>query len=157
MMSEPVYVTADGLEKMKGELADRINIKRPEIAEKLSAAIKMGDLKENADYHVAKEEQAFNEGRIQQLQDNVMRAEVIKETVSTNRVRLGNTVVIAEEGYEDEPEEYRIVGAQEADPADGLISNESPIGRALIGAKLNEVVSAKTPGGIMKMKVLEIK
>lgn len=157
MMSEPVYVTADGLEKLKSELADRLDNKRPEIADKLEAAIKMGDLKENADYHVAKEEQAFNEGRIQQLQDSILRAEVIKETGDSNRVRMGSTVIIAEEGYEDEPEEYRIVGAHEADPAEGLISNESPIGSALLGAKLGQVVAANTPGGTMNFKVIEIK
>ena len=155
-MNEATYVTAEGLEKLKAELQERKEVKRVEIADRLDKAIKMGDLKENADYHVAKEDQAFNEGRIQQLQDAVLSAIVIKERKAGNTVRIGNTVTIAEEGYEDEEEEYKIVGAREADPAAGLISNESPIGRALIGAKVGSVVAANTPGGIMRFKILKV-
>jgi transcription elongation factor GreA len=150
------YVTAEGLEKLKDELRERKEIKRVEIAERLDKAIKMGDLKENADYHVAKEDQAFNEGRIQQLNDAIFSAVVIEERKAGKTVRIGNTVTIAEEGYEDEEEEYRIVGAREADPVAGMISNESPIGKALIGAKLGEVVEANTPGGLMRFKILKV-
>ncbi len=156
MINEMTYVTAEGLAKLKEELRERKEVKRVEIADRLDKAIKMGDLKENADYHVAKEDQAFNEGRIQQLQDAVLSAVVIKERKAGKTVRIGNTVTIAEEGYEDEEEEYRIVGAREADPSAGFISNESPIGRALIGSKIGEVVAADTPGGIMRFKILKV-
>lgn len=155
-MNDATYVTAEGLEKLKEELHERKEERRVEIADRLDKAIKMGDLKENADYHVAKEDQAFNEGRIQQLEDAILSAVVIKERKAGKTVRIGNTVTIAEEGYEDEEEEYRIVGAREADPSKGLISNESPIGKALIGAKIGSVVAANTPGGIMRFKILKV-
>ena len=116
----------------------------------------MGDLKENADYHVAKEDQAFNEGRINELQNAVLSAVIITQPQNSNVVRMGVTVTIAEDGYEDEEEVYQIVGAREADPTNGRISNESPIGRALMGAKVGNVVPANTPGGIIHFKVLKI-
>ncbi len=156
-MSDITYVTAEGLAEMKAELKERVEEKRVEIANRLDIAIKMGDLKENADYHVAKEDQAFNEGRITQLNDAIMTAVIIEPNLDKSRVRIGSTVIIAEEGFEDEPEEYKIVGAREADPTIGLISNESPIGIAMIGATVGEVVRANTPGGIMAFKLLEIK
>lgn len=155
-MSNVVYVTQEGLQKLQDELTERTDVRRHEIADRLDKAIKMGDLKENADYHAAKEDQAFNEGRIQQLQEAIRSAEIISEADATGRVRIGNTVTIAEEGVEDEEEVYKIVGAQEADPALGMISNESPIGKALIGQEEGAVVSAKTPGGTMTFKILKI-
>lgn len=151
-----VYITAEGLEQMREELNERINVKRMVIADRLDKAIKMGDLKENADYHVAKEDQAFNEGRIKQLQVAISDAKVIRENVKSDRVSLGNKVVIAEVGFEDEAEEYRIVGAREADPANGRISNESPIGLAVLGAKIGQIVTAQTPGGPVQFKILRL-
>lgn len=156
MQDSAVYVTREGLDKMKADLADRIDERRPEIADRLQKAIAMGDLKENADYHVAKEDQAFNEGRVKELQNAILSAVIITQPMNSNVVRLGVTVVIAEEGYEDEEETYQIVGAREADPVNGRISNESPIGRALMGAKAGSVVPANTPNGIMHFKVLKI-
>ena len=156
MNEDVTYVTAEGLAELKAELAERINEKRVEIADRLDKAIKMGDLKENADYHVAKEDQAFNEGRIKRLQDAVNSSVVIQESTDKSRVRLGSRIVIAEEGYEDEEEEFQIVGAREADPTSGRISNESPIGRAMMGAKLGEVVRANTPGGVINFKLIKI-
>ena len=157
-MNENVtYVTKEGLAALKKEFAFRTGEKREEIADRLNKAIKMGDLKENADYHVAKEDQAFNEGRIKQLQDAIFSAVLIEEHEDKSRVRIGSTVIIAEEGYEDEEEEYKIVGAREADPSLGYISNESPIGRALIGGVKGGVVSAETPAGTMTFKIIEIK
>lgn len=157
MATREVIVTREGLAKMKSEVKERIDVKRPEIAERLNIAIKMGDLKENADYHVAKEDSGFNEGRIRMLQDAIMDARVIEEGGPSDTIRVGSTAMIAEEGYEDEPEAYRIVGAHEADPLVGMISNESPIGRALLGAKVGQTVSAETPAGKISFKVLEIK
>lgn len=156
-MSEIVYVTIEGLEKLKAEYKERTEVRRFEIADRLDKAIKMGDLKENADYHVAKEDQAFNEGKIKTLQNAISSAVIIEPPKAGNKeVRIGTTIIIAEQGFEDEEEEYKIVGAQEANPLEGLISNESPIGRALIGARVGNVVSAETPGGIMYFKVLKI-
>jgi transcription elongation factor GreA len=156
MMDEIVYVTADGLASLKAELEERLSVRRVEIADRLEKAIKMGDLKENADYHVAKEDQAFNEGRIQTLQNQLLRVQIIREPVRKNVVHIGSTVTIAEEGYEDEEETYKIVGATEADPNAGLISNVSPIGRALLGARLNDTVEAQTPGGTVTFVILKI-
>jgi transcription elongation factor GreA len=150
------YVTEEGLANLQAELKERIDVRRVIIAERLHAAIKMGDLKENADYQVAKEDQAFNEGRIQQLQDDVLNAVIIQKSASNDRVLLGSTVTIAEVDFEDEEETYRIVGPQEADPANGYISNVSPIARALIGARVGDVVTAATPGGDIDFKVISI-
>lgn len=156
MTHSPNYVTAEGLQNLKDELAERTEVRRVEIAERLHAAIKMGDLKENADYHAAKEDQAFNEGRIQRLEDALLNAVLIDENTATDRVRLGSTVTIAEVDYEDEEETYRIVGPQEADPGAGLISNVSPIASALLGARVGDVVTAATPGGDIDFKVIII-
>ena len=156
MNEEPVFVTPEGLTNMKAELKERTEVKRQEIAERLDAAIKMGDLKENADYHTAKEDQGFNEGRIQQLQDRILRAQIIEESSAKDRVRLGNTVTVAEVGFEDDEETYRIVGSTEADPVNGKISHKSPIGQALMGARPGQVVKAKTPNGLIEFKVVEI-
>jgi transcription elongation factor GreA len=150
-----VYLTKDGLQKIKDELAYLKGEKRAEIAYKLEVAIAQGDLKENADYHAAKEEQGFVAGRIKDLEDSLRRAQIIKETGPSDKVRIGNTVTVTEEGYDDE-ETYYIVGAHEADPANGRISNESPIGRALIGAKVGQVVSVETPGGQIRLQLQTI-
>ncbi len=152
-----IYITEEGLQKIKEELAYLKKEKREEIAEKLEIAIAQGDLKENADYHAAKEEQAFVEGRIKTLEDSVYRSKVIKEMGPSNVVRVGNTVTVFEVGYEDEEETYFIVGAHEADPANGRISNESPIGSALIGAKKGSVVNVETPGGQIQLTIVDIR
>ncbi len=153
--AEAVYVTKDGLTKMQEELERREKVTRVDIAQRLNEAIKMGDLKENADYHAAKEEQGHNEGRIRELTVLIGRAEIIKKKKG-DIVGLGCSVTIAEEGFDDEDETYNIVGAQEANPAEGRISNDSPIGRALMGAKAGDTVVAKTPNGDLRFKVLKI-
>lgn len=154
----PVYVTAEGLQKLKDELDHAINFMRPEIADKLAKAIADGDLKENANYHDAKEKSGLNEGKIKQLEDSIRRAKVIEEGVSSKGVVVvGSTVTIAEEGFEDEEEEYRIVGPHEADPLNGRISNESPIGSALLGKKKGQKAKVLTPRGETIFKVLKIK
>ncbi|HZD10438.1 MAG TPA: transcription elongation factor GreA [Candidatus Binatia bacterium] len=150
-----VYVTKDGLEKMQEELEYLTKVKRPEISERLQAAIAQGDLSENADYSYAKQEQAFMEGRIKDLEDALRRAKIIKDGGSGDQVRVGSTVTIVEDGF-DEEETYRIVGAQEADPTNGYISNESPIGRALLGAKTGQVVTVETPSGGLELKIKSI-
>jgi transcription elongation factor GreA len=155
-LHDVVYLTEEGLQKIKEELAYLTGEKREEIANKLEMAIAQGDLKENADYHAAKEEQAFVEGRIRDLEDSLRRAKVIEHEGPSDRVRVGSRVTVVEVGYEDESETYYIVGAHEADPANGRISNESPIGRALIGAKKGQVVAAETPGGEIELQIQSI-
>jgi transcription elongation factor GreA len=150
-----VYLTEDGLQKIKTELAYLKGEKREEMAYKLEVAIAQGDLKENADYHSAKEELGFIEGRIKDLEDSLRRAKVISEVGPSNVVRVGSVVTVVEEGYDDE-ETYHIVGAHEADPANGRISNESPIGQALLGAKRGKTVVARTPGGDIRLQIKTI-
>lgn len=152
-----VYVTKDGLEKLKEELDHLINVKRPEISERLQEAIAQGDLSENADYDYAKQEQAFLEGRIKDIEDSLRRAKVITNDGSGDRVRVGSTVTVVDmEDGDGEEETYRIVGVHEAAPADGMISNESPFGRALLGAKKGQVVTVETPSGGIKLKIKQI-
>ncbi len=158
MEDNVIYITPEGLEKIKEELDYLKNVKRVEISEKLQKAIAEGDLSENADYHDTKEQQSFTEGRIRDLENSLRRAKLIEEDGRPgNQIRVGSTVVIAEVGFEDEEEEYRIVGIHEADPSLGLISNESPIGQALLGARRGQTITAQTPRGEIQFKVLEIK
>ena len=153
--NDVVYVTAEGLQQLEEELAYLTTVKREELSQKLEAAIAQGDLKENADYHDAKEEQGFIEARIRDIEDSLRRAQIIDDDGPTDVVRVGSTVTVSEEGY-DEEETYVIVGAAEADPAAGRISNESPIGRALLGTRAGDVVLAETPGGALKFAILAI-
>ena len=155
MIDDVVYLTEDGLKKIHEELAYLKKERTEEIAAKLEFAIAQGDLKENADYHAAKEEQGFVEGRIRDLEDSLRRAQVIEDVGPSDVVRVGSTVTVVEEGF-DEPETYNIVGAHEADPANGRISNESPIGSALIGAKKGHTVTAQTPGGAIRLTIKSI-
>src|SRR5512140_178762 len=147
------YLTAEGEAKLKAELAELTGPRREELAQRLHSAIQMGDLSENADYHQAKEDQAFLEGRIQEL-DSILRSAVIIEKKRGDVVDVGTTVTIHEGSFE--PESFYVVGAKEADPRNGRISNESPIGSALMGHKVGETVEANTPGGKMKFKILKI-
>ena len=158
-MSDITYLTQEGLDKMKTELDHLINVRRPEISDKLQKAIAEGDLKENANYHDAKEQQGFMEGRIQELQAGLRNVKIIEPQATVSGViRVGSTAVITEVGLdEDEEEEYRIVGAREADPANGYISNESPIGVALLGKKRGQTVKVLTPGGEVQLKILKVK
>ena len=156
MIEDHAYMTQEGLQKVKEELEYLQTTKREELSEKLEKAIAQGDLKENADYHAAKEEQGFAEGRIKDLEDTLRRVKIIKNTGPSDIVRVGSKVTVCEVGYEDEEETYFIVGAREADPGNGRISNESPIGSALIGAKKGAIVRALTPGGQIQFQVKAI-
>ena len=155
MSDDVVYITAEGIQKIKDELAHLKTTRVEEIAHKLQVAIAQGDLKENADYHAAKEEQGFVEGRIRDLEDSLRRAQIIKDVGPSDVVRVGSKVTVLVED-DDEPETYSIVGAHEADPSNGRISNESPFGRALIGAKKGQTVAALTPGGEIRLQVQAI-
>lgn len=154
-MSEASYLTPEGAEELRQELDRLIQVRRPELAQKLKEAVAQGDLKENADYHDTREQQAFVEGRIQYLENILRTAVIITNNGASDVVRIGAEVTIREEGM-DEDETYIIVGAAEANPREGKISHESPIGAALLGQKKGAVVQVETPGGVTKFKVRKI-
>lgn len=156
-MTKPkeTYLTPEGKEKLKVELEDLKGPQRIALAKRLRSAIEMGDLSENADYQKAKEDQAFLEGRIQELQYIINNAIVIEnDGKPKDKVIVGTKVTIQEDEFP--PETYYLVGAKEADPRNGKISHESPIGAALLEHKVGDVVSAEAPGGTMKFKILKI-
>jgi transcription elongation factor GreA len=155
-MNNVVYLTAEGIEKIRVELELLTTTKRLEIAQRLRAAIEMGDLSENADYTSAKEDQAFMEGRILELQHILKNAMVIQEKDHLDHVEIGSEVVVREEGYDDE-ETFFIVGSKEANPDHGRISYESPIGRALLKHRVGEIVRVSTPAGDTNFKIIKIK
>jgi transcription elongation factor GreA len=153
-MSEPMYLTAEGAEKLKAELADLKGPQRTALALRLREAIQMGDLSENADYHKAKEDQAFLEGRIQELEYTLSNAHIVDGTARKDVVSVGMHVTVQEEDFD--PEIFHIVGAKEADPRNGKISHESPFGHALMDHKVGDVVAVETPGGKTRLKILKI-
>ena len=153
-MTQPNYLTPEGEEKLKAELQELKGTKREELSKRLRSAIQMGDLSENADYHQAKEDQGFLEGRIQELESILRNAIIIEKTQSSGVVFIGSHVTIQESN--EEPETYHLVGPTEADPRKGKISHESPIGRALIDKKVGDIAEAETPGGKIKFKILKI-
>jgi transcription elongation factor GreA len=154
-MGEQKYLTAEGAERLRKELNELKGPARDELARRLRSAIQMGDLSENADYHAAKEQQAFLEGRIQDLEYLLKYAIIVEDTGEKREVvDLGARVTVQEEDFP--PETYHVVGAKEADPRNGKISNESPIGTALMGKREGEQVTAQTPGGDVRLKILKI-
>jgi transcription elongation factor GreA len=153
-MSEDIYLTPEGAKRMREELEELTGPRRRELAKRLRAAIQQGDLSENADYIAAKEEQGFLEGRIQELQATLRNAVIIQENGDREQVELGARITIQEEG--DPPETYLLVGVKEADPRNGRISDESPIGRALLGRKEGDQVSVETPGGAIRLTIMKI-
>ena len=155
MSGEPVYLTSEGAAKLRSELEQLRGPKRSEMAERLRRAVRQGDLSENADYIMAKEAQAFLEGRIQELELLLREAIVVDPSPASDQIQIGSTVVVVEDGHD--PETFMVVGAKEAKPSEGRISNESPIGQALLGKRRGEVAEAVTPGGSIRLKVLEIR
>ena len=153
-MSEPTYLTPEGEAKLKAELEELKGPRRQELSVRLRSAIQMGDLSENADYHKAKEDQGFLEGRIQELEHLLRNVVTIEKNTSKDIVSVGSHVTIQEGSFPAET--YHVVGAKEADPRNGKISNESPIGRALMDHKVGEVIEAETPAGKIKLKILKI-
>jgi transcription elongation factor GreA len=154
-MSEEYLLTEDGAEKMRTELEDMKSRQREELSKRLRFAIQQGDLSENADYHKAKEDQAFLEGKIQEYEEILAGAKIIEKTnTKAGVVDVGVWITIKEDAYPEE--RYQMVGAREANPREGRISNESPIGSALMGHKVGDTVTVKTPGGEMKIKILKV-
>jgi transcription elongation factor GreA len=146
MEAKPIPLTPEGKRKLEEELAYLVNVRRPEVAEKIHSAKMDGDIMENAGYEAAKEEQAMLEGRIAYLENLLRNVVLIENDGQSATVRLGSVVTIQEEG-QDDPETYVIVGAAEADPTAGRISNESPLGKALMGRKVGDRVTVMAPGG----------
>lgn len=158
MMStkEPIYLTEEGLQKVKDELEYLTTTRRKEVAKLIAEAKAEGDISENAGYDEAKTQQGFLEGRIRELENVIKHAQLIEENgASKNTISLGSTVVVQEVGTDFE-EEYEIVGKMEADPSNGRISNESPIGTALLGKKKGQKVVVETPGGSIDLKILKV-
>jgi len=154
-MTEPTYITAEGAARLEKELEELKGPQRNALAKRLRDAIQMGDLSENADYHKAKEDQGFLEGRILELEFILRNAIIVEEKSGPkDQVAVGTRVTVQEAG--DDPETFYMVGAKEADPRAGKISHESPIGRALMDHRVGETVSAETPGGTIQLKILKI-
>lgn len=150
-----VYLTEAGLQELKDELENLINVRRPENIQAIKEARSLGDLSENAEYDAARNEQAQIEARIQQLEKMLENVSII-ENVSNETVGIGNTVSIKYVD-DDEEEEYKIVGSQEADPFESKISNESPIAQALFEHKVGDIVTVESPNGSYEVEIIEIK
>ena len=155
-MAEQVVVTKEGFEKLQNELEYLKTVRRKEVVEAIRAALAFGDLSENSEYDEAKNEQGKVEGRITELEEMLRDIKVVDDVdVTSGIVNVGAKVKVFDEEMGEEFE-YKIVGSSEANPAEGKISDQSPVGTALIGAKVGETVVALTPGGELKFKVLEI-
>ena len=157
MAANRVMLTEDGYKKLVEKLNYLKSVKRIEIAERLKAAIALGDLSENSEYDDAKNEQAFLEGEIAELEQKIRNSDIIKND-GTNQdiVQMGNTVVIKDLEFGDE-DTFTIVGSTEADPDENKISNESPVGAAIIGQQVGSTVEVNAPAGVLKYQIVEIK
>ena len=155
-MEKKNLMTYAGLKKLEDELHVMKVVRRKEVAEKIKEAREQGDLSENAEYDAAKDEQRDIEARIEELEAILKNAEVVVEDeADTERINLGCKVLVYDEEF-DEEVEFKIVGSTEANSLQGKISNESPLGKALIGAKVGDMVSVEAPAGMMEYKVLKI-
>ncbi len=152
-MNKAVLLTEDGLKKLQDELKVLKEDRRKEVIERIQEAVSHGDLSENADYAQAKEEQAFIEGRIQEIEEMIKHAEIIAHNSNRNIVSIGSTVNLRAGGKDVK---YTIVGANEANPASGKISNESLVGRSILGAKKGDKVPVETPAGKTEYEIVSI-
>lgn len=155
-MEKQVILTQEGLSNLKNELENLKTVRRKEVAEKIKVALSFGDLSENSEYDEAKNEQAIMESRILEIEAMLKNVKVIDEDeLSTDRIHVGSKIKVQDVSF-NETLDYRIVGSSEADPREGRISDESPVGAALLGHKKGQTVVVKTPGGDVKYKILEI-
>lgn len=155
--NEEVFLTKEGLAKLEDELRDLKTVKRKELSERLKLAISYGDLKENSEYHSAKEDQSFMETRIMILEKMLTKARIVDEkAMDLSKVSVGCIVTLNDIEY-NEKIEYRVVGPAEADVMDNKISYESPLGKELIGKKVGDIISVDAPMGIIKYELLDIK
>lgn len=152
-MSKKYLLTPEGLEKLNAELKTLINDKRKEVIERIREAAAHGDLSENADYAQAREEQSFIEGRIQEIEDVIKNAEIITATSHGNTVTIGSTVTVKVSGQE---RKYTVVGSNEANPKEGKISNESLVGKSILGQKVGNKFKVSTPAGEMEYEIVAI-
>ena len=152
-LEKPQYVSAEGLKKLQAELDDLRTSKRAEVAERIHAAMEFGDYSENSELEQAKNDQAFLEGRIMTLEQTIKNAQLIDEKSKHDLVEVGSHVTVEAEGRK---EKYVIVGSAEASPAEGKISNESPVGRALMGHRAGETVRMSVPAGMIEMKIVAV-
>ena len=157
-MAKETILTAEGLKKLEQELENLSTVRRQEVAERLKVAISYGDISENSEYDDAKSEQAFIEGRILELEQMIKTATIIDDTASKKEgiVSLGSTVLLKDTETGEE-ETYTVVGTTEADPFNNRISNESPVGAAILGQKVHSVVVANPPAGELSYEILEVK
>ena len=157
-MEKNVFLTQEGLEKLQQELENLKTVRRKEVAERLKQAIGFGDLSENSEYDDAKNEQAFIEGEIQRLEEMLSNVQVIEDGIKVDdgTITIGAKVTIRFVGDDDEEEEYKIVGTVEADPMNNRISNESPVGKAIIGHRAGDIVDVESPGGIVQYEILKV-
>ena len=156
-MDKHVYLTKEGLEKLQQDLENMKTVRRKEVAERLKQAIGFGDLSENSEYDDAKNEQAFIEGEIQRMEEMLINVVVIEDgaKVDDGTITIGSKVVIRFVG-DDEEEEYKIVGTVEADPMNNRISNESPVGKAIIVHKAGDIVDIEVPTGIVQYEIVKV-
>ena len=154
---EKTFLTPEGKKQLEDRLVELKTVRRPEVTKKIGIAREFGDLSENAEYDAAKEEQGIIEAEIAEIEVKLRNCEIInKKDISTSSVSVGCTVRLYDEAF-DEEVEYQIIGSTESDPLKGLISNESPVGKALLGKKKGDVVAVATPGGEIEYKILSIK
>ncbi len=155
-MVKQIILTDEGLKKLEEELEQLKTVKRKEIAEKIKVALSFGDLSENSEYDEAKNEQALVESRIASIEATLKNAQVIdSKDIKTNKVFVGTKVKLLDLEFNEECE-YKIVGSNEADPANGKISDESPVGKGILGHRVGQTVEIETPAGITAYKILEI-
>ena len=153
---QDVILTREGLEQLEQELENLRTVKRTEVKERLKEAIALGDLSENSEYDDAKNEQAFMEGRILELEKMIRNAKIIEEgEQQADVIRVGSLVTVKDIEF-DEITEYRLVGTVEADPMNNRISNESPVGRALLGHKAGEIIDVEVPAGVIQLEIVSI-
>ena len=156
MANEKVVLTRDGEQKLMEELENLQTVERPKVQEEIQIAKGFGDLSENAEYSAAREHQARIEGRILEIQQMLDHALIVENDAQGNDVaNIGSFLRVFDMEYEEE-DTYKLVGATEADPKQLFVSNESPIGGALIGSRVGDIVDVETPGGLIKLKILEI-
>lgn len=156
MKDKKIYLTQEGYEELKNELDQLINVKRPANIQAIKEARALGDLSENADYDAAKNDQAEIEGRIKKIEKMLENVEII-EKGNADVVGLGTTVSIRYVDDEDETDEYKIVGSQEADPFMSKISNESPIAKAIMNKRIGDIVDVESPNGVYQIEIIDIK
>jgi len=154
MPKKDILMTGEGLEKLRIELRELLEIRRPEVISRIKGAKELGDLSENAEYSAAKDEQSFIEGRIQELEEIIKHAKIVESRSNHGGlINIGSSVKVTVDGDEDQ---FEVVGPTESDPAKGKISVDSPVGKALLGRKAKDTVAVETPDGKIQYKILSV-